>query len=156
MTLGIALWLALLAPQATTAPTTAPEPSKALPTQRTSPSQTPAATAVPAKPCNFEAVTSPRVTYQVEPFFAKDEPKPTFSANTVVQIVLSTQGIPETAHVLRSAANKVKPQQRADALILDQKALDAVKQYRFVPATCNGAPMAAEVNIEVHFSRGKL
>jgi TonB family protein len=34
---------------------------------------------------------------------------------------------------------------------LDQKAVEAVRHYRFKPATLQGKPVPVEVNIEVNF-----
>jgi protein TonB len=34
---------------------------------------------------------------------------------------------------------------------LDQKAIEAVKQYRFKPAHENGKPVAVQLNVEVDF-----
>jgi protein TonB len=34
---------------------------------------------------------------------------------------------------------------------LDEKAVEAVKQYKFKPATLQGKPVPVEVNIEVNF-----
>ena len=34
---------------------------------------------------------------------------------------------------------------------LDQKAVEAVEQYKFEPAMLHGKPVAVEVNIEVNF-----
>jgi protein TonB len=34
---------------------------------------------------------------------------------------------------------------------LDEKAVEAVQQYKFEPAMRNGEPVAVEVNIEVNF-----
>jgi TonB family protein len=34
---------------------------------------------------------------------------------------------------------------------LDEKAIEAVKQYRFNPATFEGHPVPAQINIEVNF-----
>jgi protein TonB len=34
---------------------------------------------------------------------------------------------------------------------LDEKAVEAVKQYRFKPAMENGKPVAVEMNVEVLF-----
>jgi protein TonB len=35
---------------------------------------------------------------------------------------------------------------------LDEKALEAVRQYRFKPAMENGKPVAVEMNVEVTFT----
>jgi TonB family protein len=34
---------------------------------------------------------------------------------------------------------------------LDEKAVEAVKQYKFKPATLKGQPVPVEVNIEMNF-----
>jgi protein TonB len=34
---------------------------------------------------------------------------------------------------------------------LDEKAVDAVKQYKFKPATQDGKPVPVQVNLEVNF-----
>jgi TonB family protein len=34
---------------------------------------------------------------------------------------------------------------------LDEKALEAVRQYKFKPAVFNGKPVPVEINIEVNF-----
>jgi protein TonB len=34
---------------------------------------------------------------------------------------------------------------------LDEKAVEAVRRYRFKPATLQGKPVAVELNIEVNF-----
>jgi TonB family protein len=34
---------------------------------------------------------------------------------------------------------------------LDQKALDAVKQWKFEPAMKDGKPVAVQINVEVNF-----
>jgi protein TonB len=34
---------------------------------------------------------------------------------------------------------------------LDEKAIEAVSQWRFQPATLNGQPVAVQINVEVSF-----
>jgi len=41
--------------------------------------------------------------------------------------------------------------QRPAGLGLDEKAVDAVRQYRFKPATKDGRPVKVELSIEVRF-----
>jgi len=36
---------------------------------------------------------------------------------------------------------------------LDQKAVEAVQQYKFTPALLHGEPVSVEVHIEVNFRR---
>jgi TonB family protein len=58
----------------------------------------------------------------------------------VVSVVVDVQGNPQQVQVVRHLG-----------MGLDQKAVDAVKQYRFKPATLQGKPVPVEVNIEVTF-----
>jgi protein TonB len=46
---------------------------------------------------------------------------------------------------------KMKKSARASAEGMNQKALDAVKQYKFKPATQDGKPVPVQVNLEVNF-----
>jgi protein TonB len=48
-------------------------------------------------------------------------------------------------------ADTVDQKHREAALSLDQAALDAVKQYKFTPATLHGKPVAVYLNVEVNF-----
>jgi TonB family protein len=45
----------------------------------------------------------------------------------------------------------MKPGNDQAAAVLDQSALDAVKQYRFQPATLNGQPIPVLFNVEIKF-----
>jgi TonB family protein len=59
---------------------------------------------------------------------------------TVLSVVVDEDGSVRTVKVLKSL-NRV----------LDGKAIDAVKQWRFDPATKNGTPVAVEMAVEVTF-----
>ena len=48
--------------------------------------------------------------------------------------------MPQNVHVLHGVG-----------MGLDEKAVEAVKQYRFKPAKENGKPVAVEMNVEVNF-----
>jgi TonB family protein len=41
--------------------------------------------------------------------------------------------------------------QRGLGMGLDQKAVEAVKQWKFDPATKDGKPVAVQINVEVNF-----
>jgi protein TonB len=58
----------------------------------------------------------------------------------MVSIIVDKNGIPQNVHVTRGVG-----------LGLDEKAVDAVKQYKFKPATENGKPVAVYLNVEVNF-----
>ena len=53
---------------------------------------------------------------------------------------VGTNGLPSHVHVIRGVG-----------MGLDEKAVEAVKQYRFKPAMENGKPVLVELNIEVNF-----
>lgn len=151
----LTLWLALFAPQGTTPPPTPPQatqPAPEPPPSPTNPSTAPQTP--PANLCSGREMTPPRVIAQTEPMFAKNEQRPGFHVLAIVNLIVDTNGMPENVHILRSAAANVKPKQRADALAWDGKAIEAVKTYRFRPATCKGTPVKVELNVEVNFDPG--
>ena len=68
-----------------------------------------------------------------------------------IGLKVGTDGIPREIHVIHSAAEGVKPKLRKAAASLDEKALDAVRQYRFDPATYHGKPVPVAITIDVSF-----
>jgi protein TonB len=85
-------------------------------------------------------VSSPVVIYQVEPEFSEEARKAKFMGVVTVNLVVDTHGLPQNVHVLRGAG-----------MGLDDKAVAAVKQYRFKPAMEGGKPVPVELNVEVQF-----
>jgi len=68
-----------------------------------------------------------------------------------VSLIIDTEGNPTNVHISKSMADTVDQKHREAALSLDQAALDAVKQYKFTPATLHGKPVAVYLNVEVNF-----
>jgi len=66
-----------------------------------------------------------------------------FQATSTVAFVVDAQGVPQEVCVLRPAGYG-----------LDEKAGEAVRQYRFDPAKKDGVPVAVRVSIEVPFKAG--
>jgi protein TonB len=85
-------------------------------------------------------VSKPEVIYEVEPEFSEEARKAKFMGVVTVNLIVDQKGLPENVHILRGVG-----------MGLDQKAVDAVKQYRFKPAMLGGKPVAVEVNVEVDF-----
>jgi protein TonB len=54
--------------------------------------------------------------------------------------VVDAQGHPRNIHVARSLG-----------LGLDEKAVEAVRKWKFEPGTKDGQPVAVQVNVEVNF-----
>jgi protein TonB len=85
-------------------------------------------------------VSKPEVIYEVEPEFSEEARKAKFMGVVTVNLIVDQKGLPENVHILRGVG-----------MGLDQKAVEAVKQYRFKPAMLGGKPVAVEVNVEVDF-----
>jgi len=154
------LWLALFAAQAPTpaAPSTQPPAAQpAQPASATTPNQ-----AAPAEPPSPNpdvsvihqvggGVTPPKALSIPEPSFTPLARKQRVSGIVTVQLIVDAQGNPQYVHVSKSLADSVDQKHREAALSLDQAALDAVKQYKFAPATIDGKPVAVYLNVEVNF-----
>ena len=85
-------------------------------------------------------VSSPVVIYQVEPEFSEEARKAKFMGIVTVNLIVDTKGMPQNVHVLRGVG-----------MGLDQKAVEAVRQYRFKPAMAEGKPVPVELNVQVDF-----
>ena len=85
-------------------------------------------------------VKGPVVIYKPEPEFSEEARKAKFMGVVTVQIIVDANGKPQNVHVIRGVG-----------MGLDEKAMEAVSQYRFKPATENGKPVAVYLNVEVNF-----
>ncbi len=85
-------------------------------------------------------VSAPLLVFAPDPEFSDEARRAKFQGVCVVSLVVDTKGNPERVQVIRHLG-----------MGLDQKAVEAVKQYRFKPATLQGKPVPVEVNIEVTF-----
>jgi protein TonB len=86
-------------------------------------------------------VSKPEVIYFVEPEFTDEARKAKASGNVLVYIWVDEQGRPSHIRVARGMG-----------FGLDQRALDAVAQYRFKPAMENGKPVKVEMYVDVNFN----
>jgi periplasmic protein TonB len=85
-------------------------------------------------------VSQPQLIYSVEPEFSEEARKAKVAGNVLVNLWVDTNGNPSHVHVIRGVG-----------MGLDEKAVEAVKQYRFKPAMENGKPVLVELNVEVNF-----
>jgi protein TonB len=85
-------------------------------------------------------VSAPQVIFQVEPEFSEEARKAKVAGNVLVNLWVDTNGNPSHVHVIRGVG-----------MGLDDKAVEAVRQYKFKPAMENGKPVLVELNIEVNF-----
>jgi TonB family protein len=92
-------------------------------------------------------VKPPRVISSFQPSLTEEQAKQLNAGNkvvktgsTIVGIVVGEDGTVQSAKVLQSLSRD-----------LDAKAIDAVKQWKFEPATKKGVPVAVELAVEVDF-----
>ena len=85
-------------------------------------------------------VSAPIVLFAPEPEFSEEARKAKAAGNVLVYLQVDAQGRPTHVHVLRGIG-----------LGLDEKAVEAVRQYKFKPALEDGKPVPVEMNVEVNF-----
>jgi protein TonB len=85
-------------------------------------------------------VSAPVVLFAPEPEFSEEARKAKVAGNVLVYLQVDAQGRPQHVRVLRGIG-----------LGLDEKAMEAVRQYKFKPAMENGHAVAVEMNVEVNF-----
>jgi TonB family protein len=85
-------------------------------------------------------VSVPVVIYQVDPEYSAQARDAKFSGIELVNLIVDTAGHPQNVHILRGVG-----------MGLDEKAVEAVKQFRFKPAMEGGTPVPVQLNIEVNF-----
>jgi periplasmic protein TonB len=85
-------------------------------------------------------VSAPEVIHSVEPEFTEEARKANFQGTVSIQLIVDPQGNPQDVRVMRRLG-----------MGLDQKAVEAVRQYKFKPAMYQGHPVAVQLVIEVDF-----
>jgi protein TonB len=97
------------------------------------------------------SVTGPKILHQPDPQYTQIARQQRITGVATVMCLINAQGNPENVHVIKSIADTVDSKHRAAALSLDQAAIDAVKKYKFKPATEDGKPVAVYLNVNVNF-----
>jgi len=85
-------------------------------------------------------VTAPRVIYAPEPEFSEEARKMKYQGTAVLWLIVATDGRPRDISVLQSLG-----------MGLDEKAIEALRHWRFEPGRKGGIPVAVQVNVEVNF-----
>ena len=85
-------------------------------------------------------VSAPVPLYKVEPEYSEEARKAKFQGTVVLEIVIDERGYPTNFRFLNALG-----------LGLDEKAVEAVRQWRFRPAMKNGKPVAVVARVEVNF-----
>lgn len=77
---------------------------------------------------------------RVEPTYTEEARQAKWQGTVLLQVTVDENGIPRDLKIVRSLG-----------LGLDQKAIEAVQQWRFKPSLLNGKPVPVSANIEVNF-----
>lgn len=85
-------------------------------------------------------VSAPQVLYKVEPEYSEQARKAKYQGTVVLSLVVRTDGSVDNLRVVQSLG-----------LGLDEKAMEAVRQWKFRPGLRNGAPVNVAAVIEVTF-----
>ena len=85
-------------------------------------------------------VSAPKVLYEPDPEYSEEARKAKYQGTVVLWLVVDANGRPEQIRV-----------QRALGMGLDEKAIEAVKTWKFEPAKKDGHPVPVMINVEVNF-----
>lgn len=85
-------------------------------------------------------VSAPVVIYSIEPEFTEQARQASFQGTVALQLIVDAEGNPQNVHVTRHLG-----------MGLDEKAIQAVRQYRFKPAMYQGHPVAVQIIVDVDF-----
>jgi TonB family protein len=85
-------------------------------------------------------VSSPRAIYDPDPEYSDEARKAKYQGTVILWVVIGADGLPKDIRVSRSLG-----------MGLDEKAMQAVRKWRFEPAMKDGRPVAVQLNIEVTF-----
>jgi periplasmic protein TonB len=85
-------------------------------------------------------VSAPTLIYSPDPEFSDEARRAKYQGICIVGLIVDTLGNPQTIHIVRPLG-----------MGLDEKAIEAVRQYKFKPAMYKGKAVPVEINIEVNF-----
>lgn len=85
-------------------------------------------------------VSSPVLILKTEPEYSEEARKAKYSGSVLLTIVVDQNGVPRDIRVVRPLG-----------LGLDEKAIEAVRKWRFRPGTKSGRPVAVQAQVEVSF-----
>lgn len=85
-------------------------------------------------------VAAPQIIHAVQPEFTDAARQTKYQGIVSIQMIVDTEGNPEDMRVVRHLG-----------MGLDQKAIEAVRQYKFKPAMYQGHPVSVQMLIDVEF-----
>jgi TonB family protein len=85
-----------------------------------------------------DGVSAPRAIFQPEAEFSDEARRAKYEGTVIVSLIVDAQGNPQNVHIVRALG-----------MGLDEKALEAVRQYKFKPAMERASGKAVPVPIQV-------
>ncbi len=85
-------------------------------------------------------VTAPKVIRKPEPTYSPEARSAGVQGSVLLRLVVDEQGIPTQISIIRPIGYG-----------LDERAVEAIRQWRFEPGLKNGSPVKISANIEVNF-----
>ena len=85
-------------------------------------------------------IAAPHAIYSPDPKYPKKERKARHRGTVILDLVVDADGMPRDIKVSRPLSPE-----------FDEAALDAVKKWKFSPATNDGKPIATQIKVEVSF-----
>jgi TonB family protein len=89
---------------------------------------------------NTNGITPPRLIHNSQPEFSDEARRKKIEGVVTLTLVVDTDGQPTDVQVVEPLGHG-----------LDEKAVEAVKQWKFQPATKNGNPLAEKITVQVNF-----
>jgi periplasmic protein TonB len=80
------------------------------------------------------------MVYAVDAEFTEKAKRAKHEGISIVSCIVDTNGMPTHVHTIHKLG-----------MGLDEKAVEAVRQFRFKPAMLNGKPVAVSITIRVNF-----
>ena len=85
-------------------------------------------------------VTAPQIVYRIDPTYSEDARKARYQGTVVIEAIVKKDGSVDVIRVVRSVGYG-----------LEERAMNALRQWKFNPARRNGQAVDVAVNIEVNF-----
>jgi len=85
-------------------------------------------------------VTAPQLMHSVEPEFTEDARRADYQGDVLIKLIVDSQGNPQDVRLVGHLG-----------MGLDEKAIEAVRQYKFRPAMYQGHPVSVQIVIDVAF-----
>jgi len=85
-------------------------------------------------------VSAPRPVYSPDPEYSEEARRAKYQGTVILYVIVGPDGKPHDVRIMRSLG-----------MGLDEKAIEAVKTWRFDPARKNAQPVSVQISVEVTF-----